>query len=91
MLQLVNLDETDLRILKELQKDGKTNYAKISRRTRVPSSTVYDKIARLVDKGGIKKVLVILDREKVVCGVSALIGIDTGAELRVHYMISVTP
>ena len=78
---MVDLDETDLKILKELQKDGRTNYAEISRRTGIPSSTVYDKIARLVDKGVIKKFTVILDREKVGFGVSALIGVETGAEL----------
>jgi Lrp/AsnC family transcriptional regulator for asnA, asnC and gidA len=81
MLQLVDLDETDLKILKELQKDGRMNYAEISRRTGIPSSTIYDKIARLVNKGVIKNFTVILDREKVGFGVSALIGIDTGAEL----------
>jgi len=81
MLQLVDLDETDLKILKELQKDGRMSYAEISRRTGVPSSTVYDKIARLADKGVIKKFTVILDSEKVGLGVSVLIGIDTGAEL----------
>jgi Lrp/AsnC family transcriptional regulator for asnA, asnC and gidA len=81
MLQLVDLDETDLKILKELQKNGRMNYAEISRRTGIPSSTVYDKITRLVNKGVIKKFTVILDREKVGFGVSALIGIDTGAEL----------
>ena len=78
---MVDLDETGLKILKELQKDGRMNYAEISRRTGVPSSTVYDKIARLADKGVIKKFTVILDSEKVGLGVSVLIGIDTGAEL----------
>lgn len=81
ILQLVDLDETDLQILKELQKDGRMNYAEISRKTGIPSSTVYDKIVRLVNKGVIKKFTVILDREKVGFGVSALIGVETGAEL----------
>lgn len=81
MLQLVDLDAADLKILKELQKDGRMNYAEISRRTGIPSSTVYDKITKLVNKGVIKKFTVILDKEKVGFGVSALIGIDTGAEM----------
>jgi len=41
MFQLVDLDETDVKILKELQKDERMNCAEISRRTGVPSSTVY--------------------------------------------------
>lgn len=81
MLQLVKLDETDLKILKELQKDGRMNYAEISRRTGIPSSTVYDKITRLVDRRVIKKFTVILDRERVGFAVSALVGVETGAEL----------
>jgi DNA-binding Lrp family transcriptional regulator len=81
MLQLVNLDGADLKILKELQKDGRMNYAEISRRTGIPSSTVCDKITRLVKKGVIRKFTVILDREKVGFPVSALIGVETGAEL----------
>lgn len=81
MLQLVDLDGNDLKILKELQEDGRMNYAEISRRTGIPSSTVYDKITKLVDKGVIKKFTVILDGEKVGFVVSALIGVETGAEL----------
>jgi len=81
ILQLVDLDETDVKILKELQEDGRMNYAEISRRTGIPSSTVYDKIAKLVNKAVIKKFTVILDREKVGFAVSALIGVETGAEL----------
>lgn len=81
MLQLADLDKTDLKILEELQEDGRMNYAEISRKTGIPSSTVYDKITKLVNKGVIKKFTVILDREKVGFPVSALIGVETGAEL----------
>ncbi len=81
MLQLIDLDESDLKILKELQNDGRMNYAEISRRIGIPSSTVYDKITRLVNKGVIKKFTVTLDREKVGFPVSALIGVETGAQL----------
>jgi len=72
MFQLVDLDTTDLEILMELQMDGRMNYAEISRRTGIPSSTVYDKITRLVNRGVIKKFTVILDREKVGFAVSYL-------------------
>ncbi|MDH5734301.1 MAG: Lrp/AsnC family transcriptional regulator [Candidatus Bathyarchaeota archaeon] len=81
MSRLPDLDESDLKILMELQNDGRMNYAEISRRTGIPSSTVYDKITRLVNKGVIKKFTVILDKEKVGFGVSALIGVETGAQL----------
>jgi Lrp/AsnC family leucine-responsive transcriptional regulator len=77
---LVDLDDADLKILKELQKDGRMNYAEISRRTGIPPSTVHDKITKLVKRGVIKKFTVTLDSEKVGFPVSALIGIETGAE-----------
>jgi len=77
----LKLSKADLKILKELQKDGRLNYAEISRKTGIPSSTVHDKITRLVERGVIKKFAVILDREKVGFPVSALIGVETGAEL----------
>ncbi len=78
---MANWDESDLKILMELQQDGRENYAEISRKTGIPSSTVHDKITRLVNRGIIKKFTVILDKEKVGFSVLALVGIKTGAEL----------
>ncbi len=57
------------------------NYAEISRRTGIPSSTVYDKVTKLENRGVIKKFTVILNTENVGFAVSALIGVETGAEL----------
>lgn len=70
-----------MNILMELQKDGRIIYAEISRRTGVASSTVYDKIIRLKEKGIIKAFTVVLDSKKVGFGVVAFVGIETGAEL----------
>ncbi|MDH5390330.1 MAG: Lrp/AsnC family transcriptional regulator [Candidatus Bathyarchaeota archaeon] len=78
---LASLDESDLKILMELQKDGRMNYAEISRRTGVASSTVYDKITKLKEKGIIKAFTVVLDSKKVGFSVVAFVGIETGAEL----------
>lgn len=79
--RLVKLDEADLKILIELQKDGRKSYTEISKKTGIPDSTVHDKIARLREKGVIRGFTVILDKKKVGIGVAALIGIETGTEL----------
>ncbi|MBE0511438.1 winged helix-turn-helix transcriptional regulator [Candidatus Bathyarchaeota archaeon] len=57
------------------------SYAEISGRTGVASSTVYDKITRLKEKGIIKAFTVVLDSKKVGFNVVAFVGIETGAEL----------
>lgn len=81
MVNLDKLDEADLKILRELQKDGRMSYAEISRKTGIPDSTVCDKIARLRKRGVIRRFTVILDNEKVGLDIAALIGVETGAEL----------
>ncbi len=43
---MAEIDEIDFKILKELQKDGRISLAEISRRTKIPDSTVYDRISR---------------------------------------------
>ena len=76
-----DLDEDDVKILMELQKGGRMNYAELSRRTGIPDSTVYSKVVRLRERGVIKDFTVILDGEKVGFGIAALIGVETGAQL----------
>jgi len=78
---LGDLDEDDVKILMELQKGGRMNYAELSRRTGIPDSTVYSKVVRLRERGVIKDFTVILDGEKVGFGIAALIGVETGAQL----------
>ena len=75
------LDEEDLIILREFQRDGRISYAELSRKTGIPDSTVYDKTRKLISRGVIKKFAAIIDQEKIGLNVVAIIGVETGAKL----------
>jgi len=77
---MAEIDEVDFKILKELQKDGRISLAEISRRTKIPDSTVYDRISRLKEKGIIKGFTVILDDKKLGVKITAIVGIETRSE-----------
>lgn len=49
------LDETDLGILGELERDSRQSTARIARRLRKPRVTVHEKIARMKSRGVIKR------------------------------------
>jgi len=74
---LFHLDDDDFVLLKEIQKDEKINYAEISRKTGIPSSTVYDKISRLKEEGIIKDVAAILEPKKVGFAITSFVGLNT--------------
>lgn len=78
---LTELDREDLLILMELQGDGRMSYADISRRTGIPSSTIHDRVKRLVSSGVITKFAALIDEERVGVGYTAIIGVETGARL----------
>ena len=62
---MAELDREDLLILMELQGDGRMSYADISRRTGIPSSTIHDRVKRLLSSGVITKFAALIDEEKV--------------------------
>jgi len=74
------LDESDFKILKELQRDGRISFAEISRRTGIPDSTIYDRITKLKSKGVIRGFAVILDDKKLGINITALVGVETKSE-----------
>lgn len=77
---MFHLDDDDIILLKEIQTDEKINYAETSRKTGIPSSTVYDKISRLKEEGIIKDVAAILDPKKVGFVITSFVGLDTKSE-----------
>lgn len=74
---MAHLDNDDFVLLNEIQKDEKINYAEISRKTGIPSSTVYDKISRLKKEGVIKDVAAILEPKKVGFAITSFVGLNT--------------
>ena len=78
---LALLDEEDLIILREFQKDGRISFAELSRKTGIPDSTIYDKTSKLISRGVIKQFAAIIDPKKVGLNRVAIIGVETGAKL----------
>lgn len=61
----LNLDETDVSILKSLIQDGRKSFRQISRDTGITTPTVKARFERLVNVGFIKGVVPIFDFEKI--------------------------
>ncbi len=61
----VELDAYDVSILRALLKDGRKSFRQVSRETGITTPTVKARFDRLVNIGFIKKVIPIIDFEKV--------------------------
>ena len=59
------LDPTDLEILRILQKDATLTNKEIAFKLHKSIATVHDRIKKLKEKGYIKRVVAILDRQKI--------------------------
>jgi Lrp/AsnC family transcriptional regulator for asnA, asnC and gidA len=77
---MTKLDKDDLSIINELQMDGRASYSKLSKKIEIPSSTIHDKVKRLISNGVIKGYTIIIDKEKVGLDNVAIIGVETGAK-----------
>ena len=64
----VDLDDTDVAILKSLMEDGRKSFRAISRETKVSTPTVKSRYERLVNIGLIKSVKPEIDLSKVIRG-----------------------
>lgn len=77
----MRLEETDVKILVELQKNAKISYRELSENTGVPSSTLHDRVKKMTDEGVIKEYITTISDEAIGCTQIAIIGVETGAEL----------
>lgn len=69
----MDLDEKDIELLKELQKDCKQNLKTLARKLDMKITTVHDRIKKLKDTGVIKGYKAIIDGGKVGIGVTAFV------------------
>lgn len=60
--------------------DGRASYSKLSKKTGIPSSTIHDRVKRLISNEVIKGFTIIVDQEKVGSNKIAIIGVETGAK-----------
>ena len=61
----INLDTTDIEILKLLQQDASLTNKEISFKLRKSIATIHERIRRLKEQGYIKCIVAILDRKKI--------------------------
>ena len=59
------MDEKDKILLNELKKDSKRSVQELSKATKIPSTTVYNRIKALEEEGIIKQYTVKLDNKKI--------------------------
>lgn len=69
----LKIDEVDLKILRELQKDSRKSYRDIAKAIGVATGTVYNRIKSLTDAGVLKGYTSIIDPSKVGYELTALI------------------
>jgi len=77
----LKVENIDIRILIELQKNAKISYRELSENTGIPSSTLHDRIKKMMDAGIIKEYITSISDEAIGCTQIAIIGVETGAEL----------
>lgn len=76
-MEIMELDETDRRLLNLLQGDAKVPYAKLAKRLGISSSGIHKRVKRLMDAGVIKKFVVVVDSQAVGKKLKAFIGVST--------------
>lgn len=71
------IDDLDLKIIKELQRDGRMSYRDIADKIKVSEGTVYNRVNKLQKEKVIKRFIPEIDYVKLGYGVSVLIGVMT--------------
>lgn len=71
----MELDEYDIKILKELEKDGRKPYSEISKKLEISNTMVNQRVNRMKEAGLIKKMALELDERKMGYEWSAFTGI----------------
>ena len=73
MAEEAKIDATDLKILKILEEDSKTNYCEIADRVEIAIGTVSNRINKLKDMKIIKKFTIDMDTQKLGYEITAVI------------------
>ncbi|WP_338075148.1 Lrp/AsnC family transcriptional regulator [Kineococcus vitellinus] len=87
------LDETDRRILAELQADGRQPWAELGRRVAMSASAVVERVRRLEEAGVVRGYRAVVDPAAVGLGVRALVRLKypTGNYKPFHDLVARTP
>ncbi len=88
-----SLDETDLRILDALQRDGRASFADLAREVAMSASAVTERVRRLESLGVISGYGAMVDAERLGLTVTAIVRLKypTGNYKPLHDLLAVTP
>jgi DNA-binding Lrp family transcriptional regulator len=86
----MDIDDTDVAILKELQEDSKTSYRDIAKRLGLSVGTVHNRVKKMMDIGVIKSFAAVLDPEKLGFDLTAVIlmQVDGGHIIEIEKVIA---
>ena len=73
---MVKIDETDLEILKILQKDGRIPFTDIAQKLKLSESAVRKRVQALQKEGVIKKFTIEINPSKIGFNIVAIVGFD---------------
>ncbi|WP_461864573.1 Lrp/AsnC family transcriptional regulator [Thermococcus sp.] len=82
----IELDGIDRAILRLLQEDGRMSYSEISRRIKIPESTVRVRVNKLVNEGVIRKFAALINPFKAGYNILAVIVVDAEPS-KIRYVI----
>jgi Lrp/AsnC family transcriptional regulator for asnA, asnC and gidA len=80
------IDDTDMKILKELVTDASLSVPKLSKKINVNPSVVYSRIKRLIKRGLIKKFTVVVNEQLLGYNVDAIVGANVDSKRRASVM-----
>ena len=72
-MKMIELDETDKKILQELQRDARSSFKTISKQVGVSEATVFVRVKKLVQKGVLKGFKAIVDPKALGIALTAFI------------------
>ncbi|GAB2907474.1 Lrp/AsnC family transcriptional regulator [Streptomyces mayteni] len=68
-----SLDETDMRVLEALQREGRASYAELARAVSMSASAVAERVRRLEESGVIRGYAAVVDPERLGYGILAFV------------------
>ncbi|WP_165988837.1 Lrp/AsnC family transcriptional regulator [Streptomyces sp. YIM 98790] len=89
----VSLDDTDLRLLEALQRDGRASFAELARQVSMSASAVTERVRRLEESGVISGYTAVVDPERLGLPILALVRLryPTNNYKPVHDLLAVLP
>ena len=76
-VEIMELDETDRKLLNLLQGDAKVPYAKLAKRLGISSSGIHKRVKRLLDAGVIRKFVAVVDPQMMGKKLKVFVGVST--------------